>query len=390
MKNTLLKAIFMRKKIIISALVALLLLLSACSSSQAPTPPTPPATEPTATETEEAPAATEVAEKQETYYSRETLPDYEHKAREVVVSDEDVTFIDGTGVEKTIAKNLERVVGLYPSHIVLWYEAGGSMVGRITTATSESRMPADSKDIEIVGDSNSPDKMSYEKIMAVQPQLVILGIGSQSTMVEKFAELGVEAIVIDNETLDDYLKWVKIIANLNGKPEIYDEVVETVLKPIQDILLQVPAENHPKVLMMQVNDKGSLVAYLPGTTAGGIMDDLRGENIAVRSTNREHDRASGIDKTDLSFEYLLEDPPQLILLKHSVLADGVKAREMVAEVMAENTIWQSLEAVMNDEIYDLPPDYFHYKATLEFPQAYEYMAKILYPEIFGAQSKEYE
>ncbi|NLA81126.1 MAG: ABC transporter substrate-binding protein, partial [Chloroflexi bacterium] len=223
-----------------------------------------------------------------------------------------------------------------------------------------------------------------------QPQLVILGIGSQSTIIEKFAELGVETILVDNETLDDYLKWVKIIANLNSKPEIYDEVIETVLKPVQEILLKVPAENHPKALMMQVNDKGTLVAYLPGTTAGGIMDDLKGENIAVKSTNREHDRASGIDKTDLSFEYLLEDPPQLILLKHSVLADGVKARELVAEVLAENAIWQSLDAVIQDEIYDLPTDYFYYKATLEFPQAYEYMAKILYPEIFGAQSKEYE
>lgn len=386
----------MRKKYICSILLALILLVSACSTTQTTTPSVPPATEANENEAspvetqDMTPASEEAAHTQKTYYTRETLPDYEHKAREVIVTEEDVTFIDGTGEEKKIPKNLERVVGLYPSHIVLWYEAGGSMVGRITTATSESRMPEASKNIEIIGDSSSPDKMSYEKIMALQPQLVILGIGSQSTMIEKFAELGVETILVDNETLDDYLKWVKIIANLNSKPEIYDEVIETVLKPVQEILLKVPAENHPKALMMQVNDKGTLVAYLPGTTAGGIMDDLKGENIAVKSTNREHDRASGIDKTDLSFEYLLEDPPQLILLKHSVLADGVKARELVAEVLAENAIWQSLDAVIQDEIYDLPTDYFYYKATLEFPQAYEYMAKILYPEIFGAQSKEYE
>lgn len=365
-------------------LVCLIVLLSACTpASRQPVTDTP--AEPVAI----TPASSaETAESAATYYTAESLPDYEHKARQVIVTENEVTFVDGTGVEKTITKHPERVVGLYPSHIVLWHEAGGRMVGRITTPNSESRMPPTAMEAEIIGDSMSPDKLSYEKIMTLQPDLIVLGIGSQSSMVEKFTELGVETIVFDNENLDDYLKWVKVISNLNGKPEIYDEIIQTVLKPVQAILLKVPAKAHPKALMMQVNQEGKLVAYLPGTTAGGIMDDLGAVNIALDQAGGDNKQASGIEKTDLSYEFLLTQEPDLILLKHSVLPEGVRARQLVAEILADNSIWQSLQAVQTDMIYDLPSDYFHYKPTTEFPQAYEYLAKILYPDIFGAQNKD--
>lgn len=321
------------------------------------------------------------------FYTEETLPNYEVKADEIVITDDSVSFVDGLGTEKTIKKNPQRVVGLYPSHIVLWYEAGGEMVGRITTKTSESRMPEGSKDIEIVGDTTAPDKLSFEKIMALEPDLVILGIGNQTDMIETFTELGVETVVVDNENLNDYLKWVKVIANINGKPEIYDEVIKTVLEPVKEILLKVPSDNHPKALMMAANDKGNLVAYLPGTTAAGIMDDLKGENIAVGLSDKEHDPTKGIDKTDLSFEILLENQPDLILLKHSAVEKGFDVRQMVKDTLASNPVWTSLDAVKADEIYSLPEGYFHYKPTLEYADAYKYMAKILYPEIFGQQEK---
>lgn len=321
------------------------------------------------------------------FYTEETLPNYEAKADEVVITDDSVSFVDGLGTEKTIKKNPQRVVGLYPSHTILWYESGGEMVGRITTKTSESRMPEESKNIEFIGDTTTADKLSIEKIMSVNPELVILGLGSQADMIETFTELGVETIVIDNENLDDYLKWVKVIANINNKPEIYDEVLKTVLEPVKEILLKVPSDNHPKALMMQANDKGTLVAYLPGTTAGGIMDDLKGENIAVGLSDKEHDPTKGVDKVDLSFEILLENQPDIILLKHSKAEEDFDVIKMVKDTLASNAVWTSLDAVKADEIYSLPVDYFYYKATLKYPQAYEYMAKILYPEIFGQQEK---
>lgn len=323
-------------------------------------------------------------------YTEDTLPNYLEKADDVIVSEDSVTFIDGLGEERTIQKNPKRVVGLYPSHVVFWYEAGGEMVGRITTKTAEERMSAvTGNDIEIVGEGNSPDQLSFEKIMSQKPDIVILGIGSQTSMVQQFAELGVESIVIDNETLTDYMKWVKVISNLNGKPEIYEDTIKNILEPIKELLLKIPAEGRPKMLMMSGNEKGKLTAYLPGTTAGGIADDLGAINIAVELTEEEHDPTKGVDKTDLSFEALLENQPELILIKHSKRQDGESTKKIVLDVLSDNPVWMSLDAVKSDEIYSLPPTYFHYKPTLEYAEAYGYMAKILYPEIFGEQVKDY-
>ncbi|MDO4800317.1 MAG: ABC transporter substrate-binding protein [Bacillota bacterium] len=387
----------MKQKLFV-AVLALCLLLTACGGGVQPTAANQPTESQAASNATEAPTSATTAPttvptteaKPATLYTKETLPDFEAKANAVVVTDESVTFVDGTGKEKTIAKNPQRVVGLYPSHIILWYEEGGSMVGRITTKTSEKKMPEAAKGIEIVGETVTPDKLSLEKIMSVQPDLVILGIGGQMSMVDKFAELGVESIVIDNEHLDDYLKWVKVIANLNGKPELYEQAKKEVLAPIQELLLKVPAENNPKALMIQVNEKGTLVVYLPGTTAAGIMADLGAVNVAIGMTDKEHKKVEGVDKAELSFESILTNQPELILLKHSDMAKGLKARQVVSDTLGSNPVWMEYEAVKADEIYDLPPKYFHYKPTKEYFQAYEYMAKILYPEIFGVQEKEFE
>ncbi len=321
-------------------------------------------------------------------YTEETLPNYEAKANEVVVTEDSVKFVDGSGKEKVIKKNPQRVIGLYPSHIVFWYQNGGNMVARVRTKTSEKNMPEAAKNIEIIAETSSTKAFSLEKIVALKPDVVITGIGKQMAFADKLNELGIETIVVDNESLADYIKYVKVFANLNGKPELYDEALKTVLNPIKEMLLKVPEENNPKTMMMQVNDKGTLVAYLKGTTAAGIMEDLKAVNIAAALSEQEQDKSKGVHKTTLSFESVLTNQPELILLKHSrKQKDG---RAFVAEHLADNPVWNSYTAVKSDNIYDLPPIHFHYKPMKNYAEAYEYIAKILYPEIFGAQSKNYE
>lgn len=375
--------------ILVSLLLAVLMLVSCGQNKTTEVKEESKTVKEEVAQVEEKEEKKEEVEEIETFYTEATLPDYEAKANEVIVNEDSVTFIDGLGEEKTIKKNPERVVGLYPSHVMLWYENGGEVVGRITTKSSEERMSTVAPDVEIVGDGTSPDKLSLEKIMALEPDLVFMGVGSQTTMVETFKDLGIESIVIDNETLTDYLKWVKVIANINNKPEIYEDVIQTVLNPIQEILLKVPAENNPKMLMMQGNEKGNLVAYLPGTTAGGMADDLRADNIAVGLTDVTFDASKGIDKTDLSWESLLENQPDLILIKHSNMDKEFSMTKMVKDTLAENPVWASLDAVKADEIYSLPTEYFYHKPTRDYPDGYEYLAKILYPEIFGEQIKDY-
>ncbi|PID79679.1 MAG: hypothetical protein CSB19_02030 [Clostridiales bacterium] len=242
----------------------------------------------------------------------------------------------------------------------------------------------------MIAESTKPDSISLEKLVVLKPDLVVLGIGmgKQVAFADTIDNLDIQTIVIDNETLADYLKWVKVIANINGKPELYDDALANVLAPIQEILLKVPAQNNPKALMMQVNKKGTLVAYRSGTTAAGLMKDLKAINVGDVLSDEAYDKTKGVDKVTLSFEAVLQDQPDLILLKHS--SKNKDARGFVAKQFADNAVWNAYEAVKNDAIYDLPPNFYHYKPMKNYKEAYEYMAKILYPEIFGEQSKTYE
>ena len=53
-------------------------------------------------------------------------------ADEVVVDDDSVTFQDASGdTPVTIRKNPQKVVNLYASFTTLWYEAGGTVVGKM-------------------------------------------------------------------------------------------------------------------------------------------------------------------------------------------------------------------------------------------------------------------
>lgn len=364
------------KKITLSILLFAILFTNACGSQHMTTSTTEQVISSTISTNDAS-----LSDESEKAYHADTLPDYQSKAREVTVTDHSVSFVDGTGKKQDIVKNPKRVICLYPSHVVLWYELGGTLIGRVSTKTSESRMPEAAKDIPIVSTHVSADKISLEKIVEQNPDLVIVGIGRQMALVEQLSNFGIQTIVIDNENLDDYIKWSYVISNIVGQPERHQETLDNVLVPIQELLLKVPARQNPRFMMIQVHTKGNLVAYLSGTTAAGIASDLKGINIAESlSKNHKKNYKKGVDKTELSFESVLTQQPDMILLKHGNTTDD--AIETVKNMYEKNPVWNEYTAVKENRLIDLPTTFFHYKPTKNYYEAYEYMARLLYPEIF--------
>ena len=48
-----------------------------------------------------------------------------------------------------------------------------------------------------------------------------------------------------------------------------------------------------------------------------------------------------------------------------------------------NPIWNNLSAIKEDKYFILPKELFHYKPNAKWGDAYEYLAKILYPSEFN-------
>ncbi len=303
----------------------------------------------------------------------EAINDYEIKANLVTSTEDTVTFIDALGIEKTLSKNPERVVSLYTSHTGLWYEAGGQIVGRIQTATSDIQLPEEALDVEIVATSSSAANISVEMVIAAEPDLVILGTAmSQPTLVEPLEAAGIATIVVDYEDIRDYLKWFKVFSLLNDSEELYENIAKQTLSDTLTVMEAIPSNAEVTVLNLY-GAASTITANLSSSTVGGMIAEMGAINIADSWADSEE-----VSRLDLSLEAVVAANPSKILVQQ--YTDSGSVQTMVEDMFAENIIWQTIDAVINEEVYYLDIELFHYKPNSRFNEAYEVLFEILYED----------
>ncbi len=295
--------------------------------------------------------------------------DFQALAKEVEVGDNEVTFIDYAGDTVSVTKNPQRVIGLVNSFVELWYLSGGEIIGRIDSTTN---LPEEAVDAEIVG---TMTELNVEKIIELQPDLVILRTSKQQDIVNILKENNIEYISTEYDSFEDYLKLVKIFSELNGKPELYDTLGLEVKKNIDEIIAKVPEGAEPTALLMFATTS-SVKAYLSNTANGQMLEQLGVKNIGEGFG----EAASGATSLEFSMEKLLEIDPDFIFVQSMGNIDKVK--EYMTAQIESNPAWSSLSAVKNEKYIFLDTSLFHYKPNDEYARAYEELAKILYPELF--------
>lgn len=304
------------------------------------------------------------------------LNSLEEKANEVLVTDEFVTFVDGTGKEKTIKKNKQRVVSLYTSLTSLWCEAGGELVGYIKVKGSENQLPdfvLNNENIAIVGKSSSVKNISVEAVIEQKPDLVILGSAmSQPTLAKNFESVGIDCIVVDYEGIEDYLKWFKVFCSINNKEDLYNTVAKKTLDEVYSAISKVPTENNPTVLCLFA-EGNSLKVNLPSSNVGKILEDMGGKNIFGDSND-------GQSRIDLNMESVLELNPDIIIVQQKD-SEG-SSQKLIKDLYENSSAFNSLDAVKEGKVFYLEPSLFHYKANSRFGETYNSLGKILYPDLF--------
>ena len=93
--------------------------------------------------------------------------------------------------------------------------------------------------------------------------------------------------------------------------------------------------------------------------------------------------AKNIRQTDsparihFSYEQLLVDDPDVIL----ITVMGTSLKERFEKEFMQHPEWKSLQSVKNNRVHFLPGDLFLYMPEPRYPEAFRYLAKLLYPEI---------
>lgn len=294
--------------------------------------------------------------------------DYEVLSREVIVSKDTVTFVDASGEEVTVKKSPTRVIGLLNSYNDLWYHCGGDLVGRID---SETGLPEAFIDAEIVGSITEPN---IEKILELNPDLVILRYSKQKEIINILVENDIDYIAMEYNSFEDYLKMVKIFAEVNNKPNLYQTLGMDVKNEIIEVINNVPEEKKSALLIFGTSR--SFKAFLSTTTNGQMLNQLGVVNIAEGFGGIEE----GATSVELSMEKILELDPDYILVQS--MSSIEKVQSNLKENLESDPAWGSLSAVKNGKYIFLDRALFHYKPNEQYAEAYRQLAKIVYPESF--------
>jgi iron complex transport system substrate-binding protein len=289
----------------------------------------------------------------------------------VKIDENTVSFIDGRDQEVTLNKKPERVVCLFNSYLDIWYNSGGTVVGRLEE--SQEKLVEGAKDAEVVGKLGSE---SLEKILSLQPDLVILNSNMKGhlALIEALEQNNIGIIALDYFYKDDYFKFVRLFTALNEREDLYEKNAIEVRDEIEDIIEKVPQDKEHKVLLMMASTK-SITVRGSDSTVGEMLKDLNTINISdVNDKN--------IDAQAFSLEKIIEEDPDYIFVQ-TTGSDMDKVFEKLKKDIENNPAWSSLKAVKEEKYIYLPKDLYMYKPNEKYPEAYLGLAKILYPEVFN-------
>ena len=288
----------------------------------------------------------------------------------VVIDEDTVTFTDARDKEVTIKKNPKRVVCLFNSYMDIWYKCGGEVIGRIESA--KEKPVEGSEDAEIVGINGEP---SLEKIMSLEPDLVIgaANMKTQLKVCEMLEESDIDVILLHNEMKEEYFKTVRIFSALTDRDDLYEKYEGEVRADIDAIVDKVSSDEHPKVLLLFGSSKGISVRG-SNSTVGQMLKDLNTVNIS----DIINDSA---DSKTFSMEKIIEEDPDFIFVQ--TMGKIEKVEERLKKDVESNSAWSSLKAVKNDRYIILPKDLYLYKPNDRYGEAYEGLAKMLYPDVFN-------
>ena len=276
------------------------------------------------------------------------------------------TVIDDAGRTVELAKKPERIVVVSASFLEPLNAVGGEVVGR---PISKNKVPDFAKDAAEIG---AVYQIDTEKLLACKPDLVIINKGMNERLSNILEENKIPFVIVDMKTYDNVKKNIEMFAAITGNPDKGKSVVEEMDAKIKNIVDALPKESK-RVAILHGTSQG-LSVQLDNSIAGNVLKILGCQNVATESADFNETK----DTAPYSLETLIEQNPEIILMTSMGNIDEIKAA--MDKRISENPAWQTIPAIQNNQFYYLPQDLFLLSPGIRYPDAVEFVAKILYPE----------
>jgi iron complex transport system substrate-binding protein len=320
--------------------IVCLTLIFACTPTPTP-PPTPPPPPPPPTQEKPPQQAA----------PQEELPTFP------------ITVTDDLGRKVTISKLPQRIVSLAPSVTEMLFALG--LDDRIVGTTDYCDYPEAAKSKTRVSGYSTPD---LEKIVAVQPDLILAESIHENTVLPALEKLGLPVFVTFATSIDVILHDITVIGQVTGKSKAAQKLASDMTKQINAVTSKtsaLAAKDRPGVLYV--------VWFNPIWTMGAktFTDDLIAKAGGTNVFSADFEKARVV-----SLEAVVTKNPQVIL---------VSAMATTYNNIKKETRLATVDAIKNNRVYKITDSNLIERPGPRIVQGLEEVAKLIHPEIFGTR-----
>lgn len=280
-----------------------------------------------------------------------------------------LTVKDDAGRSVVLNKKPERIIVLSTSFLELLYAVDGQAIGRPSSRTAD--IPEKAKAVPEIGFVYN---VNMEKVLALQPDLVIAFQGINEKLVPLLESSNIPVLLLNMKSYEDVTAKIRLFSEIAGTREKGASLVQSMDLKLKTLRDKAPQDGH-KVAILHATAK-SVTLELENSIAGGIAKQLKLKNVAAGSKPLDAD----MDATPYSLEKLVELDPDIILVVSMGQAKDIEKR-LKADVES-NPAWGTLRAVREGKVLFLPSELFQLQPGIRMPDAVEYMAKLVYPEVY--------
>lgn len=275
-----------------------------------------------------------------------------------------VALTDDLGREVVVSALPERIISLAPSNTEVLFAVGAG--DQVVGVTEFCNYPPEAQNREKIG-GFSPDTISVEKIVSLEPDLVFSAGSIQQPVIEALEQAGIPVFAFDPERLEGVYKNIETAGRLTG----HEAEAAGVVTEMQDRVAAVtektqaiPEDERPTVFYEVWHEP--LMTAGPTTFIGELIDLAGGKNIFADVTE---------EYPQVSAETILQRDPDVILGPDS------HGEELTAEKIKTRPGWGDIRAVQEGRIFLVNGDIVS-RSGPRLADALEDIAQALHPDLF--------
>lgn len=280
------------------------------------------------------------------------------------------TVVDDFGRNVTLSRIPERLISLAPSNTEILFALGLS--SKVVGVTKFCDYPPEVSEmvkkgnITVIGGFADP---SIERIVALNPDLVLAASSLQEKVVNDLEEKGITVIALNPKKIDQILVNIRLVGKVCGKVDEAEKLTNEMQRVIDGVVSKTRNIAHRPGVYYEVWYE-PLYTIGSGTWQNELIEMAGGVNIFADAKQTY---------PIVSSEAVIQRNPEIIIVSLGYMG-GVKKEDF-----EKRPGWSVISAVKNNRIFEIDENIF-IRCGPRIVQGLQQLAWLIHPEIFGTGS----